>query len=152
MPLPDLSLDGGCRCGALRFRVTAAPLFTAACHCRGCQRMTGSAFSLTVAVPDEGFAVMQGEDVAGGADPAFGHRFCPTCLSWVWTKHPMMRGFRNLRTPMLDDPVWARPYIETWTSERLPWVEAGGVRTYPGFPSMEEYGALLGAYADWARA
>ncbi|HVG49095.1 MAG TPA: GFA family protein [Rubellimicrobium sp.] len=151
MALPTLPAEGGCRCGDLRFRVTRAPLFTTACHCRGCQRMTGGAFSLTAAIPDEGFEVIAGEDVPGGADPAFGHRFCPRCLSWVWTKHPMMDGFRNVRSPMFDDPSWTRPYVETWMVEKLPFAESGAVRPFAGFPSMEEYGELLAGYAEWAR-
>ena len=151
MALPTLPAEGGCRCGAVRFRVTRAPLLTMACHCRGCQRMSGSAFSLSAAIPDEGFEVLQGETVAGGTDKAFGHRFCPECLSWVWTKHPMMEGFTNLRSTMLDDPSWVRPYAETFRSEGLPFVETGAIRSFPGFPGMEEYPALLAAYADWAR-
>ena len=146
------STEGQCRCGELRFRVEGAPLITMACHCRGCQRMTGSAFSLSAAIPDEGFEVLQGETVPGGADHEFGHRFCPECLSWVWTKHPMMQGFHNLRSTMLDDPSWARPYAETWTAEALPFVATGAARSFPGFPAMEEYPALLAAYAEWARA
>ena len=151
MPLPTLPAEGGCRCGSVRFRVTRAPLFTSACHCRGCQRMTGGAFSLSAAIPEEGFEPLGAETVAGGADKAFGHRFCPDCLSWVWTKHPMMQGFVNLRASMLDDPSWARPYLETWASERLPFASAGAVRSFEGFPPAEEFPGLLAGYADWAR-
>ena len=151
MALPTLPAEGGCRCGAVRFRIVKAPLLTMACHCRGCQRMSGSAFSLSAAIPDEGFEAIRGETVPGGADKAFGHRFCPECLSWVWTKHPMMEGFTNLRSTMLDNPSWVRPYAETCRSEGLPFVETGAVRSFPGFPSMEEYPALLSGYAEWAR-
>ena len=151
MALPTLPAEGGCRCGALRLRVTRAPLLTMACHCRGCQRMTGSAFSLSVAVPDNGFEVLQGDTVPGGADKAFGHRFCPVCLSWVWTKHPEMEGFLNLRATMLDDPSWVRPYLESWTSEGLPFVASGAVRSYAGFPPVEDYPDILAGYAEWAQ-
>ena len=151
MAYPTLPAEGGCRCGGLRFRITATPLMTTACHCRGCQRMTGSAFSLSVMIPDDGFEVLQGETVAGGADKTFGHRFCPDCLTWIWTQHPMMQGFHNLRSTMLDDPSWVRPYMETFRSEGLPFVETSAVRSFPGFPAMEELPGLLGAYADWGR-
>lgn len=113
--------------------------------------MSGSAFSLSAAIPDDGFEVLRGETVPGGGDKAFGHRFCPQCLSWIWTKHPTMNGFLNLRATMLDDPSWVRPYMETWTDEALPFVTTGAVRSFPGFPSMEAYPTLLGGYADWAR-
>jgi ABC-type amino acid transport substrate-binding protein len=58
--------EGGCRCGRVRLRVTRAPLVTMACDCRGCQRMRGSAFSPSAAIPAEGFAVIAGEPVIGG--------------------------------------------------------------------------------------
>ncbi len=151
MALPDLPAEGGCRCGAVRFRITKVPLLTMACHCRGCQRMTGSAFSLSLAIPDDGFEILQGETVAGGADKAFGHRFCPTCLSWVWTKHPMMEGFLNLRSTMLDEPGWVRPYVETCRSEGLAFVDTGALRSFPGFPPPEAYQELISDYAEWAQ-
>jgi hypothetical protein len=147
---PILPAEGGCRCGAVRFRLRAAPLLTMACHCRGCQKMTGSAFSLSVAVPDKGFEILQGDTVPGGADKVFGHRFCPECLSWIWTKHPMMQGFLNVRSTMLDDPAWTRPFVETCTAERLAFVMTGAIRVFPDFPSQEEYPALLAGYAGWA--
>ncbi len=50
-----LPREGGCRCDRVRLAITAPPILTAACHCTGCQRMTGSAFSLSAAIPSEGF-------------------------------------------------------------------------------------------------
>jgi hypothetical protein len=152
MPWPTLPAEGGCRCGAVRFQVHMAPLLTMACHCRGCQRMTGSAFSLSAAVPEDGFEILQGSTVPGGVDKTFGHRFCPECLSWIWTKHPMMQGFLNVRSTMLDEPGWTRPFVETCTVEGLAFVTTGAVRSYPGLPSQEEYPALLAGYQEWAGA
>jgi len=57
MSLPKLPREGGCRCGRVRVKVTAAPLITMACHCTGCQRMSASAFSLSAAIPTPGFEV-----------------------------------------------------------------------------------------------
>ena len=61
-----LPWEGGCRCGAVRIRVTKPPLLAMACHCTGCQRMSASAFSLTLTLPADGFAVTRGEPVIGG--------------------------------------------------------------------------------------
>ena len=61
-----LPWEGGCRCGAVRIRVTRPPMLTGACHCTGCQTMSASAYSLTVTVPADGFEVMKGEPVLGG--------------------------------------------------------------------------------------
>ena len=59
-------LEGGCRCGQVRFRIAAPPIITTACHCTGCQRMSASAFSLSAAIPSVAFLVIQGEPVIGG--------------------------------------------------------------------------------------
>ena len=56
MAMPKLPIEGGCRCGRVRFRLSEQPWLEAACHCRGCQRMTASAFSTTLVVPEAGFA------------------------------------------------------------------------------------------------
>ena len=64
MKAPDLPAVGRCRCGQLRIEVSAPPIMTAACHCRGCQRMSASAFSLTALMPGDAFRVVDGEPVA----------------------------------------------------------------------------------------
>ena len=69
----NLPWEGGCRCGRTRVRVGAPPLLAAACHCAGCQRMTASAFSLTLVTPSEGFEVIAGDPVIGGVYGAKRH-------------------------------------------------------------------------------
>ncbi len=143
----DLPATGGCRCGRLRFEVTAPPLLTAACHCRGCQRMTGGPFSLSIGLPTPGFRIVEGEDVPGGTDHSFGHRFCGYCLSWVFTRPPGIDAFVNLRTTMLDDVPAEPPFVETCTAERLAWVHTGAQHSFPTFPEMEKWAELVKAFA-----
>jgi hypothetical protein len=100
----------------VRVRVTAPPLITAACHCTGCQRMSASAFSLSVAIPSDGFAVTQGEPVIGGLHGDLQHFFCGWCMSWMFTRVDGM-DFVNLRSPMLDDAGWMVPFIETVSAD-----------------------------------
>lgn len=148
VPKPlTLPAEGGCRCGALRFRVTAQPIASAACHCRGCQKMSGSAFSTTLMVPLGGFEVTQGDPVVGGMKaPELQHMHCPDCLSWVFTRLPGME-FLNLRAVMLDDASGFVPFLETCTSEKLPWAETAARHTFEHFPPREAYGSLLAEYA-----
>jgi hypothetical protein len=149
MDKPTLPWDGECRCGALRFKVTKPPMLTGACHCTGCQRMTGSAYSLTVTVPADGFEVTKGEPVLGGLrGPVAHHHHCPQCLSWVFTRAEGMDWFVNIRATMLDDPGWFEPYIELWTSERLPWATTSARRSFERDPQMTEWNALIEAYAE----
>ena len=77
MSRPDLPWEGGCRCGKVRIKVSAPPLLSMACHCTGCQKMTASAFSLSLAIPAEGFEVTEGEPVIGGLHGADHHYHCP---------------------------------------------------------------------------
>ena len=150
MTAPNLPMEAGCRCDGVRMRITVPPLITAACHCTGCQRMTGSAFSLTVLVPADGFAVTKGEPVIGGLHGEANHHFCPYCLSWIFSRPQWREGFINLRATMLDDTSWFSPFLETWTSEKLAWATVPAVHSYPGFPPPEDYAMLLKAYGEHA--
>src|SRR4051812_46526050 len=96
----DLPKEGGCRCGQVRIKISALPLLTMACHCTGCQRMTASAFSLSAAIPSEGFAVIKGEPTIGGLHGEHRHFFCPHCKSWLFTKAHGLDTFVNLRPTM----------------------------------------------------
>ena len=88
-----LPWEGGCRCGEVRIRVTKPPILTGACHCTGCQKMTASAFSLTVTVPADGFEVTKGEPVLGGLrGPVSHHHHCPQCLTWIFTRAEASTG------------------------------------------------------------
>lgn len=143
-----LPWEGGCRCGAIRIRVTRPPLLSGACHCRGCQKMTASAYSLTVTVPADGFEVTKGEPVIGGLrGPVSHHHHCPLCLSWVFTRVEGMDWFVNLRAPALDDHGWFEPFLEVWTDEKLAWAATGAPRSYGTSPDMAEFEALMAAYS-----
>jgi hypothetical protein len=136
----ELPLEGGCRCGKFRFRIEAAPLLTMACHCRGCQKMSASVFSLSAAIPSAGFSIIKGEVVVGGlhADDLH-HHHCDWCKSWVFTRIEPDMGFVNVRATMLDDASWFVPFIETYTSEALAWVKTPARHSYAKFPPMEAY-------------
>lgn len=109
--------------------------------------MTGSAYSLSIAIPTPGFTVVAGEDVAGGIDHGFGHRFCGHCLSWVFTRPPGIDAFVNVRTTMLDEVPTQPPFIETCTAEALPWVHTGAQHSFERFPDLERWGPLTEAFA-----
>jgi hypothetical protein len=146
-----LPIEGGCRCGQVRMRVSAPPLLSMACHCVGCQRMTGSAFSLSVAIPAPGFEVIRGEPAPGGLHGASRHLFCPHCMSWMFTRPEGMDAFVNVRATLLDDTGWAVPFVETYTCEKLPWVSTPAAHSYEKFPAFEDFEGLIKAYAARAR-
>src|SRR5215470_14031197 len=143
-------IEGACRCGQVRMRITAPPFITMACHCKGCQRMSSSAYSLSVAVPSEGFAVTQGEPVIGGLHGPIRHYFCAYCMSWLFTRPDGFDWFVNVRATMLDDPSWFVPFVETYTSEKLPWATTPATHSFPAFPTIEQYGELTAEFAQQA--
>lgn len=145
-----LPMHGGCRCGKVRFRIDAAPMLTMVCHCTGCQRMTASAYSTTVMVPSDGFAVTEGEPVIGGIHGAPGqHNHCDCCMSWLFTRIPREYGaIVNVRATMLDDVSWFAPFVENYTSEMLTWAKVAAAHSYAQFPPKEEYQGLLAEFAE----
>lgn len=129
-------------------RVTAPPIVSAACHCRDCQKLTGGAYSLTLILPETGFAVVEGEPVIGGLHRAeLRHHFCPRCLNWLFTRGDALPGFVNLRPTMLEDSSWLIPYIETKTAERLPGAITGAKVPYEGWPPPEDFARLAEEFA-----
>jgi len=112
--------------------------------------MSSSAYSLSSAIPSDGFQVTKGEPVIGGLHGEIHHFFCPHCMSWMFTRPPGMDWFVNLRPTMLDDARWFRPFIETFTSEKLPWASTPAVHSYEGFPPFEAYESLTKEFAEKA--
>ncbi|MDW5316612.1 GFA family protein [Rhizobium sp. PL01] len=139
--------EGGCRCGQVRLKISAQPFLTMACHCTGCQKMSSSAYSLSAAIPAEGFEVIAGEPVIGGLHGADRHYFCPHCMTWMFTRPQGMDWFVNLRATMLDDTSGVSPFVETFTSEKLAFAETGAVHSYETFPPMEAFEGLMQEFA-----
>ncbi|WP_242116013.1 GFA family protein [Sphingomonas lacusdianchii] len=145
---PALPIEGGCRCGQVRFRIDAQPMMTMACHRRGCQQMSGSAFSLNVAVPSTTLTITQGDTVIGGLrGEQIRHHHCGDCKSWLFTRIEPDPGFANVRVGALDDPAPFASFIETWTDEALAWATTPARHRYPQSPPPEAFGPLLAEFA-----
>jgi hypothetical protein len=137
---------GACRCGRTAIEVRNPPLMASACHCTGCQKMTSSAFSLTLTVPSDGFAVTAGEPAIGGLHGATRHYFCPHCMSWMFTRPERFDAFVNVRSSMLEDHGWFEPFIEVWTSEKLSWATTPAMHSYATQPEFSAYQELIGEF------
>ncbi|RYF29515.1 MAG: aldehyde-activating protein, partial [Comamonadaceae bacterium] len=122
-------------------------------HCTGCQRMSASAFSLTLAFATPAFEVTQGEPVIGGLHGASQHFFCPHCMSWIFTRpEGAAEMIVNVRASMLDDHSWFVPYLECWTSEKLAWATTPAVHSYETQPDRAVYEGLSKEYAETLKA
>ena len=77
-------MDGGCECGRVRYRMEGTPIFVNCCHCRQCQKITGSAFALNAMIEAEHVEVTDG---AGELAISKGEARCPECSSLLWATH-----------------------------------------------------------------
>lgn len=119
--------DGRCLCGSLTYTSTAEePMFSGICHCKDCQRASGSAFSVVVAVPLDTLDI-QGDtlkvfDTMGEDRGELAHRsFCTDCGSPILSTLDDMPGVAVLKTGTLDDTSWLQPELELWTSSAQHW-------------------------------
>jgi hypothetical protein len=124
MTTTSLPLTGGCACGAVRYESTAAPVLMLQCHCRDCQRATGTGHTALVVVPAEAFRVLQGEPRwYGSPSEAAGltrRAFCGECGSPVFGKPDVAPHIVALHAASLDDPTIFHPQMDVWTSDALP--------------------------------
>ncbi|HBN50724.1 MULTISPECIES: GFA family protein [Thalassospira] len=142
-------VKGSCRCGKLEIALAAPPVLTAACHCRGCQKMSSSAFSLTAMCKSDSFRVVRGTPVKGGVQgPELDHFFCPDCKTWMFTRITGMDDFVNVRPTLFDQKSLATPFIETMTSEKLPWVSIPAQHSFTGFPDVDDFMKLLDDFSQ----
>jgi hypothetical protein len=138
---------GQCRCGQVQFEVNSGALMTMACHCRGCQQMTGSAYSLTTLYPSSAFTVTRGEPVIGALHGPTRHFFCPYCMSWLFTRPEGMDQFVNVRSSLMDDAQSYSPFIETCITEKIPWASTPARHSFEQFPAPTDYAPLLAEFA-----
>jgi hypothetical protein len=119
--------EGGCACGAIRFRARGQPVVAMACHCRFCQRRLGTAFAL-VAYFDE-----KNIEFSGGSLSTYEHRsdesgrwlkiqFCPRCGTTVSHTAEVRAGLRSLSIGAFDEPDRFRIERHIWTRSKRPWL------------------------------
>ncbi len=148
----NLPLHGACLCGQVHIHLSAQPLLTFACHCRDCQKLSASAFSLTAMFPSDGF-MHTGEVVLGGQrHETRQHYFCPTCLNFIFSRILGADHRVNVRVGILDDLSWFEPYVELMTEEKQTWASVPAVHSFSRFPeTIEDLQHLMESYANHER-
>lgn len=119
-------LEGGCACGVVRYRLATAPMFVHCCHCRDCQRQTGSAFVINALIETERIALLAGEPAAtplptDSGRPHDVHR-CRGCHTALWSDYGHRPALRFVRVGTLDAPGAVSPDVHIFTRSKLPWV------------------------------
>ncbi len=119
--------QGGCACGAVRYEFEGEPLFTHACHCTDCQRLSGSAFGIAMIFEESQFRCTKGQPMSGEIVADSGNKkkvyFCGACGSSLWNKLSGRPGTIALKPGTLDDNDWFKPEAHIWTRSKQPWVQ-----------------------------
>jgi hypothetical protein len=117
--------EGGCACGAVRYRLTSEPLFVHCCHCLNCQRQTGSAFVINLLLEADRVKVLTDEPQPIDAlrDDGSAQRIfrCPSCHVAVFSEYGWPE-LRFVRGGTLDKPSAVTPDVHIFTRSKLPWV------------------------------
>jgi len=138
-------IEGGCDCGAIRYRMNTAPLIVHCCHCRWCQRESGASFALNAMIESDRVASLrtQPELVSTPSQSRRGQQIarCPACRIAVWSHYsgagPVVAF---VRVGTLDNPDLLPPDIHIFTESKQPWIALpASVPAVPTYYNREQY-------------
>ena len=113
--------EGGCLCGAIRYRVTDEPVAATLCHCDDCRRASGGTNVAWAVFDKNKFEWLQGMPSEYSSSPGIHWRFCGTCGSLVGYRRDSRATQVDITTATLDDPDLFPPTVEIWTGEKIEW-------------------------------
>jgi len=125
--MSNTTLAGGCACGAIRYKLAEPPLVVHACHCRDCQRITGSAFVINLWIErkfvEPSLAPKSFRLTAGSGKPVDVF-FCDKCGTYLWSFYHAAPGdCLFVRAGTLDQPEHVKPDVHIFTRSKLPWLQ-----------------------------
>ena len=123
----SVAREGGCACGAVRYRLTSDPLFTHCCHCLNCQRQTGSAFVINLLIEADRVELLSGAPQAVDVPRDDGSKQrisrCPTCPVAVYSDYGRPE-VQFVRAGTLDQPGSVTPDVHIFTKSKVSWAES----------------------------
>ena len=123
----EFSAEGGCSCGAVRYRLTSRPMFVNCCHCRWCQRESGASFALNAIIEADRVVVLgvSPEVVQTPSESGKGQKIarCPSCRVALWSNYAGSgEAIHFVRVGTLDNPDLLPPDMHIYTQSKQPWV------------------------------
>ena len=119
----EFGKSGGCQCGEIRYTVHETPLALNVCHCRDCQKQSGSAFGMSLVIKPSSFELDQGTLKTFELESASGRTktcaFCPECGVRIYNR---TSALCSVKAGTLDDTNWLKPDASYWTASRQSWV------------------------------
>jgi len=135
-----MNVEGGCYCGAVRYKTEGEPLFRGQCHCRECQYISGGSPNIVMGMPESGFAYTKGSSKTfkrSDLDNPVGREFCPDCGTHLLTRASSVPGVVLLKVGTLDDPsIFGTPQMAIFLTDKQPFhTVPEGVATFERGPS-----------------
>jgi hypothetical protein len=136
--VPEPSLEGGCQCSAVRYRITGQPVMAALCHCSMCRR-ANAAPAVAWAMCAESQVEFLGNRLTIYASSSGSRRgFCARCGTQISFTADYIPGLIDITIGSLDEPNRVPPTFHYWESRRLPWLHfSDELPRYPEFPPIE---------------
>ena len=130
--------DGGCHCGAVRYRTSGAPVHVALCHCSDCRRSAGAPVVAWAAFKEADFSLLQGSMTAFNSSGAVTRSFCPACGTGLIYRNPeVLPGLVDVQLATFDDPDALKPMAHIQTAEQIGWMAtAHELPMFERFPGM----------------
>ena len=133
-------LEGGCLCGAVRYRIAAPPLWTGYCHCTTCRRSTGAPVTMFVGARTDSVAYTAGEPARYTSSPGVERGFCARCGTPLTYEGERFPGETHFYISTFDDPQALPPTFHVYYEERLKWLEIAD--------SLPRHTTIVGAGTD----
>jgi hypothetical protein len=119
-------IKGACQCGGVTYELLAAPSLVAACHCKECQKLSTSAFSITAMVDADHLSIqgaMQEWQRLADSGNVSAAKFCPTCGNRIYHYNPADPQKLKLKVSNLEDTRLIQPTVHIWVSEKQDWFQ-----------------------------
>lgn len=128
-------LEGGCQCGAVRYRISGDPVYVALCHCEDCRKSSGAPMTSWSAFAEQDVTFTAGEPRHFRSSENGTRSFCPTCGTGLLYRNPVvLPGLIDIQAATLDDPSALPPQIHVQTADRLGWID-----DIDALPKFERY-------------
>ena len=131
--MPTSAAEGGCICGAIRYRVSGAPTNSMMCHCQSCRRVAAAPVVAWITFPIAQFQLVRGQPSEFHSSELVRRTFCANCGTPLTYEHRHDAGFVDVTTCSLDDANLFPPTHHSWLSHDLAWVRFGD-----GLPTFQE--------------
>ncbi len=136
----SVEYNGGCLCGAVTYTIATEPEATVVCHCKDCQKYSGSAFATVIFVTKDQVQItgeLHGYESGTAAGNVITRTFCPNCGTHISENSTGFPEMTVLTAGTLDDPSWIRPTAQCFAGNKQPWAYlTDEIQKFDGMPPM----------------